>query len=253
MKTLHKSFIIAITAFFFTLQAKAVLYWGRPYDPNLQRWIQRDPIGERGGLNLYGFVSNNPINLVDPLGLEGNPISSTIPGLGGAWNSDPDNPGGSFYQPGFFYQPRQPANIGDSINNAAQAFAGWLPDQNFWDAMMQFGPETKLGEAATAGLGFAIIKIGEKCAAKNPTYLYQKLGANGEHLKFGISDDPAGRYTPAELNGGRLNILAQGTREDMLQLERNLHETLPIGSEEGQKFYIQMQINKGLAPPPYNP
>ena len=27
----------------------------------------------------------------------------------------------------------------------------------------------------------------------------------------------------------------------MLQLERNLHETLPIGREEAQKFYIQKQ------------
>lgn len=50
-------------------QARAVGYWGRDYDPNLQRWIQRDPIGERGGLNLYGFVGNNPLSNVDPLGL----------------------------------------------------------------------------------------------------------------------------------------------------------------------------------------
>jgi RHS repeat-associated protein len=51
-------------------QARAVGYWGRDYDPNLQRWIQRDPIGERGGLNLYGFVGNNPISRVDPYGLD---------------------------------------------------------------------------------------------------------------------------------------------------------------------------------------
>jgi hypothetical protein len=31
--------------------------------------ISRDPIGERGGLNLYGFVGNRPINEVDFLGL----------------------------------------------------------------------------------------------------------------------------------------------------------------------------------------
>jgi RHS repeat-associated protein len=44
-------------------------YGYRFYDPNLQRWINRDPIGEAGGMNLYGFVGNNGINLFDPYGL----------------------------------------------------------------------------------------------------------------------------------------------------------------------------------------
>jgi proteasome lid subunit RPN8/RPN11 len=33
------------------------------------RWISRDPIGENGGINLYGMVGNNSINWVDVLGL----------------------------------------------------------------------------------------------------------------------------------------------------------------------------------------
>jgi len=41
----------------------------RFYDPNLQRWSNRDPIGENGGINLYGFVGNSPLNSVDPYGL----------------------------------------------------------------------------------------------------------------------------------------------------------------------------------------
>jgi RHS repeat-associated protein len=45
------------------------LYLYRAYDPNLQRWLNRDPIEELGGVNLYAFVSNDPIRFVDPFGL----------------------------------------------------------------------------------------------------------------------------------------------------------------------------------------
>jgi hypothetical protein len=39
-------------------------------DPRTGRWLSRDPIGEEGGANLYGFVLNQPIDRIDPLGLE---------------------------------------------------------------------------------------------------------------------------------------------------------------------------------------
>jgi len=41
----------------------------RFYSPDLGRWIRRDPIAEAGGINLYGYVLNNPLSRVDPLGL----------------------------------------------------------------------------------------------------------------------------------------------------------------------------------------
>ena len=45
-------------------------YFGRRYyDPNLQRFVNRDPLAENGGLNLYGYCGNNPVSLVDLLGL----------------------------------------------------------------------------------------------------------------------------------------------------------------------------------------
>ena len=84
------------------------------------------------------------------------------------------------------------------------------------------------------------------------TYLYQKVSAEGEHLKFGITNNPATRYTQKELAGGRLRILARGARSAMLGLERALHENLPIGPEEGQSFYVEKQIQNGLRPPPYH-
>ncbi len=46
------------------------LYYGyRYYDPSTGRWPNRDPLEERGGVNLYGFVRNNPISRFDKLGL----------------------------------------------------------------------------------------------------------------------------------------------------------------------------------------
>jgi len=44
----------------------------RQYRPDLGRWVNRDPISERGGVNPFGFVDNNPAGRIDLLGLSGN-------------------------------------------------------------------------------------------------------------------------------------------------------------------------------------
>ncbi len=49
-----------------------LLYYGfRYYDPNTGRWPSRDPIGEKGGLNLYGMVGNDAVNNFDLFGHRG--------------------------------------------------------------------------------------------------------------------------------------------------------------------------------------
>jgi RHS repeat-associated protein len=51
-------------------------YLYRFYDPNLQRWINRDPLGESAGANLYAFVRNDSVNMYDPEGWYGRGRSS---------------------------------------------------------------------------------------------------------------------------------------------------------------------------------
>jgi len=70
--------------------APAFYYYGyRFYSPNWQRWGTRDPIGERGGKNLYGFVGNRPTIGVDAFGLLSawGFIKNTISGDGHCCNS----------------------------------------------------------------------------------------------------------------------------------------------------------------------
>ena len=56
---------------------QGLLYYGyRWYSPSLGRWINRDPIEESGGMNLYGFVGNDGVNRTDVLGR--NPLVSAI-------------------------------------------------------------------------------------------------------------------------------------------------------------------------------
>jgi len=46
-----------------------LIYYGyRYYNPSTGRWPNRDPLEERGGVNLYGFVKNDPLTKFDPDG-----------------------------------------------------------------------------------------------------------------------------------------------------------------------------------------
>ena len=42
----------------------------RYYDPGTGRYLTPDPIGQEGGINLFLYAMNNPINAIDPLGLK---------------------------------------------------------------------------------------------------------------------------------------------------------------------------------------
>jgi len=86
-------------------------YFGRRfYSPPLGRWLSRDPIGEQAGLNLYAFVGNDPVNTVDPLGLQsGNPP-------GDSCKTPPNEPPGDKQSPPKDPPPKDPRDLnGDGV------------------------------------------------------------------------------------------------------------------------------------------
>ena len=62
----------------YRLDSESQLYYvrNRTYNAVLGRWIQRDPIGYDGGINLYQVVGSGPVGAVDPNGLGRKPADA---------------------------------------------------------------------------------------------------------------------------------------------------------------------------------
>ena len=50
-------------------ETSLILCGHRYYDPARGRWLNRDPIGYAGGVDLYGYCGNGPVGGMDPSGL----------------------------------------------------------------------------------------------------------------------------------------------------------------------------------------
>jgi RHS repeat-associated protein len=60
---------LAFTGHWFHNKSGLVLAPLRAYNSTLGHWISRDAIGEIGGVNVYAYVGNDPVDLIDPIGL----------------------------------------------------------------------------------------------------------------------------------------------------------------------------------------
>ena len=103
------------------MRQSGLIYYGfRYYSPSLGRFLNRDPLGELGGSNLYGFVENDPVNGWDYLGLDDELICG--PSESDAGLCDP----GSIWEPPT--EPEDPNPVTDLDLWAAEYKFHWQAD-----------------------------------------------------------------------------------------------------------------------------
>ena len=62
--------------------------FARYYSPGLQRFLSEDPLGIGGGdTNIFAYAHDNPVNMIDPLGLSGSGGGGALPGHGPSWSN----------------------------------------------------------------------------------------------------------------------------------------------------------------------
>ncbi|HWX20794.1 MAG TPA: RHS repeat-associated core domain-containing protein [Candidatus Binatia bacterium] len=164
----------------------------RAYDAETGRWLNRDPIAEDGGLNLYSYVANDPAGSLDPMGL-----------------LDYYHSSGTFLQPSgpvpYLEGDTPLGNIGAALYNAVPLAFNFLfgglsdigtaegaasADGNYWamsTAILTDGAQFIPGEGSEAN---AAAKLGKPSlsACKNALKkVYDRLGKlrKGKPGKFG--------------------------------------------------------------------
>lgn len=115
-----------------TKQTGLVYYGHRYYSPNLGRFINRDPIEEQGGINLYSFVGNNAVNSWDYLGMDSF----------GSYHLDSSS--GNYYwveEDGMTGQDFMPPFGGPVMNKARELSRPWKLGQNTWMRKIKRKPD----------------------------------------------------------------------------------------------------------------
>jgi len=155
-------------------------YRARAYAPQIGRFMQTDPLGYAAGMNVYGYVSADPVNFVDPLGL----MLMRAYACGRTWVGVPRD------------MPNQ-ANTGNYI--PLSCAVGTSNNQ----------PNYRERERGSDG-------VTRTCLAPEPDSAIGKATNAGGYASDGLSDlaggilKASGQGAAAEIATGRLGILGKG-------------------------------------------
>ncbi len=224
-------------------------YGYRFYNPTTQKWLNRDPIREAGGINIYGFVGNDPVNFIDPNGLE------TIGYLSGAtWielfrgfflgNSQSGGVDKDFHLTNLAQRQRSGtgltplndadgnpyARVGDVALDAARNVL-----LSVCEAGLNFTGVGALDDVARAGKAAKMAKTAEKCEAVAAKTTLQTTAHGAERIA-GAAATRGGVLSEAGVaavqQGGRAMIQADGAMVRILTNEAG-RSSVVVSGERG--------------------
>jgi RHS repeat-associated protein len=138
----------------------------RAYNADWGRWINRDPIEENGGLNLYDYVRNSSINYVDPFGL-------------------------AFFGPGFI-GPLQPGDTRIPYPDPSIPGGPYTPSGDPSKGQFQ-GPKMPNGPRPQCNY------VPKDSSVKNPEPYWKQIPPNGEPQRYRMNGDPV---NPGDVHPG---------------------------------------------------
>ena len=197
-----------------------VLTWFRAYAAETGRWLSADPLGEAGGLNLYGYVLGDPINGWDPYGLE----FWAWNGTAGAWAENITTFAAGYSDSATFGLTDLARDVlyqnhgGDTVNKCSDSYKSGETAQIATDV-------ATLG--ASGGLKLALKAKGKQVARAEANRAIRNLPRTQHHINTVIghpggiaSHFPTGGL-PASIHSGSWNLrqVAPGARRGQMSPE----------------------------------
>jgi RHS repeat-associated protein len=180
----------------------------RAYDPALGRWISEDPIEEEGGVNLYGYVENDPVNSIDELGFQRGPSrpvrgpGSRVGPLGSRTNPFVFPVGAGPYRPNPWALPRRGTDRCKQLNNMQRAMEyaqgnqgnqrAYTHGEVVYMAMRWLGPGARMTRSGEAMISLDGTRVWRPPATK--TSSYAKTGVQSNFIRRGPNGETLSNY-----------------------------------------------------------